>query len=496
MTRPICKFHPDARQTEAYIFRPGAETIGGTLPVLSPRQLREDLDFQRRGGQVLHLTLSLPQGVRASNEQWLRIVSITLAEIGIAPDRTAWVCARHVDAGCDHCHIAVSLHDFTGREIEARLSRRATDLVHQRLNAMIGLDFPEYFDPEVPSLDPVTPKRNLNTAVKQKLHAALRAVFKKWQPATMEDLDERLSQPEFGFSRSVEINRHGVRSNVWWAPDDQCVIGGELGQAWEPKFLIRRLVYAGQLRALRKRIELVALWRAFAMMKSRLKETLDDITKRHEALGLAGAGTGVDGTAAEDGRQRAEAVPAPRAAGDTGGRDGGAGSPVDRPARPEPGRSGAAGRAAGGDRNGSEGNAALSGEAHCRSGGDEEGGDLDRERLEPSIPLTLGHVLGEVLAIARAEELKVHKWRLARGGSLLRVAWADLSVVQISPDRVEILRDGWGRDGERFREAFQRRFPERGPECVSGTPVAEIVSESGPVDIARDDPGEDVTPEP
>ena len=89
--RPHCKRHSDPDVLMNYTMREGAELLGGTLPVLAPGLLRERLKaLAGPKDGLLHVILSLPKGLQASNELWLKIVGRALKGLGIDSETTPW----------------------------------------------------------------------------------------------------------------------------------------------------------------------------------------------------------------------------------------------------------------------------------------------------------------------------------------------------------------------------------------------------------------------
>ncbi|MFC3059991.1 hypothetical protein [Paenirhodobacter populi] len=110
--RAHSRSYPDASFLDAYDFRPGAELIGGTVPYDRPAELRRS--FERLAGDqgLLHITLSLPAGLRADRDLWTRTILTQLGQMDLPPYATPWITARHTDAHCDHIHVAVALRCF------------------------------------------------------------------------------------------------------------------------------------------------------------------------------------------------------------------------------------------------------------------------------------------------------------------------------------------------------------------------------------------------
>ncbi|MBY6141330.1 hypothetical protein KUV26_17975 [Leisingera daeponensis] len=210
--RAIVKHHRSAEVVEHYIFRDRAELIGGTIPSLPRTQLRRKLDRMSGGHGILHMTLSLPKGLRGTVRQWLRIIMTALTGIGLPPYATPWISARHTNTECDHVHIAIISRSFTGRILRPRLSRLNSDRAHQNLAQHLGLVSPVYFDPSVPRLVPPAPRRRLTSNLHRQLISDLQAVFQRHQPRSIKELGSAMRNASGGFRLTVTRNNYGVES--------------------------------------------------------------------------------------------------------------------------------------------------------------------------------------------------------------------------------------------------------------------------------------------
>ena len=457
MTRPFLKFHNDAAAARDYVFRRGAKLVGGTLPFLTPEQVCDDLDLLRRGRQILHMTLSLPEGLRADDARWIKIVELTLEELGVIPDRTAWIAGRHEDANCDHVHVAVSLSDFSGHNLVVHKKRHVLDRIHQKINRMIGLEVPAYFSPQVLTLDPITPKRNLTSPDTRNLHAALQQIFLRVQPGDIEILAAHMAGPEFRFRHEVRTNRHGSRSHFWISKTGVEINTSDLGLAWEPRFVLKRLKLARGLRDLRARLDLSRVLRAARHPLNYILERLDDLKKRYDHMGMARAVKGVARTVDEHGSEHYPTVPTPRSAEPT--RRGGAGS-----GRAADGGFGSASKSAGGGGSAADESRGtpqpdIGAEIGRNSKRDRRTFGRAKQNVEGAVgysgadpQLTLGEVLRRALGVCRELRLRPKVWHAAPGKTALDVLWADGSSTRVFGHEVRI-----GRHGEQA-SAFERAY--------------------------------------
>ncbi|WP_274963250.1 hypothetical protein [Thioclava electrotropha] len=265
--RAFTKRHSDAKFVEDYIFRDGTELIGGTLIAEGRRDLRLQFEELSRSHAFLHTTLSLPAGLFKERDDWLRIALTQLELMGLPPFQIPWVGGRHIDASCDHIHLAYLLMTFTGMPLKPRLSRRGTDRNHQRLAKLLGLPVPEYFDPSVPTLTPPTPQRNLKSKNARQLHAALSETFAQSPPTTIEMLADRLRDRDDPIEITVDQNVYG-RESYLFETSHGALYGGKLGAAWEPRHLRTRLDLAMAL-------SVVGVTLSLRAIRNQLKELTD-----------------------------------------------------------------------------------------------------------------------------------------------------------------------------------------------------------------------------
>ncbi|QUJ76958.1 hypothetical protein KDD17_02595 [Sulfitobacter albidus] len=456
--RPHLTWHGDPDKVNRYINKPDAEPIGGTIPNFGNRDL-----FQRFRGMILgdprpepilHMTLSLPKGAKATKMVWVKLIAAALKVLGLDPEMTPWFSKRHQDTDCDHVHTAITLRDFAGRPLSVSGSAAKAEKTHRHLCAMLGLPTPVYFDPEgAARLNPVTPKRRLAEAHLKALHTDLREVFSKRQPETLSDLNAGLFKCAAGYQVKMTSNVHGV-SAFQFDNGEASVFGGELGKAWEPRHLNNLLRLTGKLRRVRDALDLNQLVQIF---NTPYMETIvANIINRPEP----------DRTTV-----RLADHPQP---------DRNDGQPCPRPARPA-GLTGSAGRServpwrdaskavAESDRS----TGPVSSRTHTLGGADEQGGRTKQESfsnhsgkptaagvqngpvaedLEDPSRITFGSLLAKVCAIAAK---RLPGWRLSpvKGHTQIAVKFSDQSGVVVSPHNVQIVRDG--AEAFAFREDFE-----------------------------------------
>jgi len=191
--------------------------------------LGDRLDRLADGAGVMHMTLSLPEGSQASRETWHAIVMAQLDLMGLPALRTPWIAARHKDGNCDHVHVAIALRGFDGSPLRPETGDIRTSRNHQMLARLLGLPIPDYFNPQIPRLDPPVITRRLTTGAKKRRSEALRAIFATERPRSIDDLNRALARQSPAIMRTTTQNTHGTISHVF-SLDGIQIFGGELGR--------------------------------------------------------------------------------------------------------------------------------------------------------------------------------------------------------------------------------------------------------------------------
>lgn len=329
--RPHVRFYSDPAIVTRYLNKPDALPIGGTVPMFSYTDLLKRFAAFRTTAAdkcFMHVTMSLPKGLAATGRLWWQVVKTILTKYGLDPDATPWFAARHTDGSCDHIHIISSLRDFVGQRRTIWLDQKKSDHVHQYLCMMLGLPAPAYFDPEAaPRLAPVTPARNLTHKIHKQLFTDLKAVFRHDQPQTTPALSLRLSRQPGGFTVVPATNNKGDASLKYISGRD-VIFGGEIGLAWQPRFVKARVAFCQILRRARYGLQLSNLIDIFR--KPEMENLLDQtITAARNARAAASR---TDPLQAINGNQDQGSGTAPPAgpADDTGRSKGNSGGTVGR----------------------------------------------------------------------------------------------------------------------------------------------------------------------
>lgn len=462
--RPYIQIHSDPDRLNRYINRDGAEPIGGTIPNSSNRNLFERFRnlaaVQSDDSQFLHMTLSLPAGVKAAKKTWKRTVATAMKMLGVDPEMTPWFAKRHTDANCDHVHTAIVLRDFAGRPITFTGSSAKSEAAHKHLCSMIGLPPPAYFDLDaLPRLEPITPARRLTNTTAAALHKDLQQAFLREQPETLADLNQHLEKQNSAFHGEEKDNTFGIQAYAFSSADAQ-LFSGELGPAWRPRAFRQRLTFCGTLRKLRNALDCELLIDIFQTPK--MEKLLDRTIRSTRTARLAGTIQSDIRPIAADAQKSGGPLSTDR-------------SP-DEARRPERSLGRALGQpAAGADRNAANVSSTARGNGRSVYGAEPTNGNIDqhharaadqtREEGEPidddaGTPhrLTLAALLRRVCTAA-AERTSGWKAKIARDHTAIVVVFVDMSAVRVSADAMKIVKDGV--EALAFQKDYLGHLPER-----------------------------------
>lgn len=113
---------------------------------------------QPHGAGLVHFTLSMPEGLRLSNQEWHTVATYVLERSGLPADRVPWIMVGRESTRCDHSHIVSSRQTWSGRELEIATSKRFTDALDRDLRHHLGLPELEWSGPAHQTL--VSPVRS------------------------------------------------------------------------------------------------------------------------------------------------------------------------------------------------------------------------------------------------------------------------------------------------------------------------------------------------
>ncbi|WP_156102904.1 relaxase/mobilization nuclease domain-containing protein [Thioclava atlantica] len=436
--RAHTKRHRDAKFIEDYIFRDGADPIGGTLILENRHALRKQFERFGDGGEFLHITLSLPKGLLADRELWVQIILTQLELMQLPPHQIPWVAARHIDAECDHVHVAVILQTFLGDRVKATLSRRKTDRNHQEMAKMLGLPVPEYFDPSFPTFSPPTPERNLTNAKAKSLHGAFTAIFALDPPTSIEELAALLEAMPEPIILTTDVNIYGKQSHLFETPYG-FLRGSELGTAWEPRHLKARLLLAKALPVARLICELPPIQTKLENITRAARTEIDATCL------LLGGGDQSPGSARQENRHTSSAQGTPQASGTLQLGFGGAvprsAFHIEHGTAVEPGTPAPTRRSAQSKRGAAAGPGGKAGRTRSKAPEDRDHFTaVDADHGNPD-EMTFGAWLAQALYLLR-KGFRGWSWRRIPDRHAIKVVFGAGDEVVISAEAMEICRDG------------------------------------------------------
>ncbi|NUH67280.1 hypothetical protein HTT03_18510 [Sulfitobacter sp. S0837] len=461
--RPYIQMHDDPDRLNRYINRAGAEPIGGTIPNRSSRDLfkrfRDLAAAQPDEPRFLHMTLSLPIGVKAAKNIWKRTVATAMTMLGLDPEMIPWFAKRHTDGNCDHVHTAIVLRDFAGRSLTFTGSSAKSEAVHKHLCSMLGLAPPAYFDPDaLPRLEPVTPGRRLTKATTAALHKDLQQIFLRKQPETLADLNQHLDEQNSAFRGQEKANTFGTQAYAFSTADAQ-LFSGALGPAWKPRVLRQRLSFCGTLRKLRNALDCETLIDIFRTPK--MEKLLDQTIRSTRTTRPAGTIQSDIRAVAADAQKSGGPLPSYRPPDEAGRPEGSLGRALGQPAAgADRNAANVSGTARGNDQSVYEAEPANGNidQHHAGSAGQtrEEDEPIDDDAGTPH-RLTPALLLRRVCAVA-AEHTSGWKAKIARDHTAIVVVFDDMSAVRVSAYDVKALRGG--AEALAFQEGYLKQLPE------------------------------------
>jgi hypothetical protein len=305
-----------------YIRRAGMKIIICTFQARTLTQARKFFERLSSTAGYLHLTLSLPAGLRADDDMARRILSTELKLRGIPPDAVPWIIVRHTDAACDHYHVVVQLRLLCGLPLKPAISNAVSKRNDGILRTLLCFPRPNHFDPKaLPVLVPETPKRRINTVAKKRLHTDLQRVFIENQPVDFTSLCDGLERIESPFTLEIVPRPAPETGSLYRAHGPEVIWLGALGEAWHPSAIDKRLNHAAVLRALRPLLQFRKL---ISGLVHATKEKQYEHPDTETPPALLGYGSPDESAQAGNGAGR-ELAPAPRPA-DLAARRRGAGN--------------------------------------------------------------------------------------------------------------------------------------------------------------------------
>ena len=202
--RPHLTLHDSVATVLGYLTqtdKPGTlrppEPIGGTIPWLGLAPTLHHAQRMprpsRHAKNVLHVTLSLPEGMIADRPAWAEMAQMAIGGLGLPARRIPWLAFRHRDTTCDHLHIMLMAATFASRQLALPDLQRRCHEVHVRLCRHLGLTSPRYHRPAAGSrLEVFCPSRRLRSANRRRMASDIGTALIRWQPTSMPGLQAAL----------------------------------------------------------------------------------------------------------------------------------------------------------------------------------------------------------------------------------------------------------------------------------------------------------------
>lgn len=207
MPRPFLKQHQDARRLARYVMRQPGEFIGGNVLAWSPDKVVRTMT----GGanidppRYLHITISMPPGLRLEVEGWKKIFSIAFREIGLRVQELPHFIWRHADSECDHADAMITLRDFSGRDVHLSGCGAKCDRADLAISEHLELPrphVPDYGRWPKPGLFHRR-KRAAASAVLSRAFTIMNDCLRYQQPRNLDEFAEQLARrlPDFDIGK-------------------------------------------------------------------------------------------------------------------------------------------------------------------------------------------------------------------------------------------------------------------------------------------------------
>lgn len=227
------------------------EFIGGTVPWLGPRRtfdlMRGMPGAEDGSGKILHITVSLPKGMRLDREAWSKIVRQTLTQLGLPDTGVPWLCFQHRDTDCDHVGITALAVTFDGRRIALSNLDQRCAAAHNANCFSLGLEPPPYQRPGAPPRhDIFLPARRQTSAERKTIAASIHRILRERQPTNPDAFIAALAE-----NGSRVTARQNTNGSWFFQLKGQEVAGEWLSPELAAWPMARRFELARQLRAMR-----------------------------------------------------------------------------------------------------------------------------------------------------------------------------------------------------------------------------------------------------
>jgi hypothetical protein len=128
----------------AYDDKKDAELISTNCASNDYKQMSQEMETvaasnTRCKNNVVHISMSAPEGEKLSNSQWQQAGEIAMKELGFT-DKNQFAITKHTDAGHDHIHITVNRIDSDGKAWNDSRSFERTHQAMRKVEKEMGLE--------------------------------------------------------------------------------------------------------------------------------------------------------------------------------------------------------------------------------------------------------------------------------------------------------------------------------------------------------------------
>lgn len=285
MPRPFLKQHVDAGRLGRYVMRSPGKRIGGNVLAWS----KDDLTAMMMGGQnmdaprFLHMTISMPPGLRLDTSRWRAVFQIAFRHIGLRIQSLPHFIWRHSDTQLDHADAMITLRDFVGRDIMLSGEGAACDRADLEISEYLNLPrphVPHYGRWPRPGLfhrkKPVAASRELTHA-----YAVMDECLREQRPQSLDEFVKYLAPRLPDFDVGTRRNTRGSAELELRLPNGALIGAGAISKDLAPNALESRFRLFRHVSGLRSRMSDLLLILGSA-------EIYDDWLKKRKAQHVCG----------------------------------------------------------------------------------------------------------------------------------------------------------------------------------------------------------------
>lgn len=249
--RPYTTSHATADNILRYLSK-GGQLLFGSLPITTLRQAKTALrPFEEPNGcGLLHITLSLPQGHRLTDDAWFDVTDVVLSRMGIPTNLVPWFSSGREDTHCDHIHIVSARQTFTGRKLDITTSILNTDRIDRDLRARLSFsELPWRHDSKLVLSPDIPVRRFAENPEAAKFASDLNAVMKADRPVSLAEVNKSMFRHESPYWMVPAPDGSGllIPTNLITGQTFNPKIAGA---AFSSKLILARIKLAARLRVL------------------------------------------------------------------------------------------------------------------------------------------------------------------------------------------------------------------------------------------------------